>query len=129
MGGITKYKKMDAEYDSIMLRGTTDIAKLPIAGIFFSEPLRLKITDTLAAEQIKPERLYFSGDDWQEFGTFGTSMVKSRRVFATFTYRRAEQCFYGVAEVTENYDFMQSKFGEAQIKIQKDLPLGCAEVG
>jgi hypothetical protein len=127
-GGPAKYKKMDADYVSIILRGTTDITKMPIAGNFFDENLRLRITDKLAAENIKPERLYFSGDDWQEFSSFGVTMAKSRKVFATFTYRRGETCMYGIAEVVENFDFMQSKFSEAEITLQKDLPVSCSEV-
>ncbi len=127
-GGAAKYKKMDSEYVSIILRGSADLAKMPIAGTFFNENLRLRLTEKLATENIKAEKIYFSGDDWQEFGSFGLSMSKSRRVFATFTYRQADQCFYGVADVTENYDFMLSKFGEAEIKLQKDLPIPCAEV-
>ena len=127
-GGVTKYKKMDSEYISIILRGSTDLTKLPIAGNFFSEKLRLRIAEKLATENIKPERIYFSGDDWQEFSSFGLTMSKSRRIFATFTYRQGEQCFYGVSDVTENYDYMQSKFSEAEIKVQKDLPIPCTEV-
>ena len=129
VGGTTKYKKMDADYISIILRGTTDVAKMPVAGTFFNENLKLKITDALTAENIKPEKLYFSGDDWQELSSFGLSMSRTRRVFATFTYRQAEQCFYGVAEVAENYDFMQSKFSEPEIKFQKDFAIPCTEVG
>ncbi|MEO8572406.1 MAG: hypothetical protein ABI481_00430 [Pyrinomonadaceae bacterium] len=128
VGGTAKYKKMDADYVSIILRGSPDVAKLPIAGTFYNEGLKLKIMDTLAAEEIRPEKVYFSGDDWQEFASTGMSMSKTRRVFATFTYRRADQCFYGVAEVTSNYDFMTSKFGEAEIKLQKDFPASCIEV-
>ncbi|MEO8041008.1 MAG: hypothetical protein ABI646_00235 [Acidobacteriota bacterium] len=127
-GGPVKYKKMDADYVSITLRGTSDLTKMPIAGNFFNENLRLRITEKLAAENIKPERLYFSGDDWQEFSSFGMAMAKSRKVFATFTYRQGEPCMYGVAEVVENFDFMQSKFGEAEITLQKDLPINCSEV-
>ena len=128
-GGTAKYKKMDADYVSIILRGTTDVAKMPVAGIFFNENLKLKIVDALTVENIKPEKLYFSGDDWQELSAFGLSMTKTRKAYATFTYRRTEQCFYGVAEVIENYDFMQSKFGDAEIKFQKDFSIPCTEVG
>jgi len=126
-GGPAKYKRMASEYDSIVLRGTTDVAKMPVAGTFFSEGLRSAITQQLAAENIVPRKIYFSGDDWEEFGSFGLQTSKSRRVFATFTYRRAEQCFYGIAEVTQNYDFMQSNFGESEIKLQKDLAVPCSE--
>jgi hypothetical protein len=127
-GGTAKYKKMDADYVSIILRGSPDVKKLPVAGTFYNEALKLKITDALAAETIRPEKLYFSGDDWQEFASSGINMSKTRRVYATFTYRRAEQCFYGLAEVTSNYDWMQGKFGEPEIKLQKDFPVPCSEV-
>ncbi|MEP7150029.1 MAG: hypothetical protein ABI857_14210, partial [Acidobacteriota bacterium] len=129
VGGPVKYKKMDADYDSIILRGTTDLAKRPIAGTFFNESVKARIIEKLAADSIRPEKLYFSGDDWQEFGSFGLGMSKTRRVFATFIYRRGEQCLYGVAEATENFDFMVSKFGDAEITFQKDLPIPCAEAG
>ena len=125
--GGTKYRKMDADYDSIILRGTTDVVKMPVPGTFFNEDLRAKISARLAAENIKPEKVYFSGDDWLEYSSFGLQMKKQRRVFATFTYRAGEACFYGVAEVVEDYDFLNSKYGEADIKLQKDLPLQCAE--
>ena len=127
-GGNAKYRKMDDEYASITLRGTVDTAKMPIAGTFFNEELRARISETLASESITPEKLYFSGDDWQEFGSSGVMLSKIRRVFATFTYRRADQCFYGVAEVKETFDFMNSKFGEPEIKLQKDFSVPCTEL-
>ncbi|PYS98652.1 MAG: hypothetical protein DMF63_14775 [Acidobacteria bacterium] len=127
-GGVTKYKKLASEYDSIILRGTTDVSKLPFAGTFFSEPLKTAITEKLAAENITPVKVYVSGDDWQEFGSGGITTTKARKVFATFTYRSGESCMYGVAEVLQNYDFMESKYGAPQITIQKDLPAQCADV-
>ena len=128
-GGLGKYRKMDSEYDSIILRGTTDVAKMPVPGTFFSEELKGRIATKLAAENIKPLNIFFSGDDWQEFASFGLAMKKTRKVFATFTYREGEACHYGVAEIVENYDFMQTKYGEAEIKLQKNLPVQCAEIG
>jgi hypothetical protein len=127
-GGTAKYKKMDSEYNSIVIRGTTDVTKLPVAGTFFSNALSAAITERLATENIRPSKIYFSGDDWQELASFGASTSRTKRVFATFTYRRGEQCFYGVAEVIESYDFLESKFGPAEIKLQKDLPASCEEV-
>jgi len=127
-GGPGKYKKMDSQYDSIILRGTTDLAKMPVAGTFFSEEVKNHVETKLAGESITPIKIYFSGDDWEELASFGISPRKSRRVFATFTYRRGEACFYGVAEVVENYDLIGSKFSEAEIKLQKDLPVLCTEI-
>ena len=127
-GGTSKYKKMNSEYDSIILRGTTDVAKMPVAGSYFSEALSGALTARLAADEIKPLKIYFSGDDWQEFASFGPPMTRSRKMFATFAYRRGETCFYGVAELIQAFDFMQSKYGDPEIKLQKDLPAQCAEL-
>jgi hypothetical protein len=127
-GGTTKYRKMDAEYPSLILRGSTDLTKLPVAGTFYSDAISAKINEKLAAENIKPTRVYFSGDDWQELASFGANPSRIKKVFATFTYRRGEACFYGIAEVVESFDFMQSKFGEAEVRLQKDLPAPCAEI-
>ncbi|MBA3352016.1 MAG: hypothetical protein H0U23_06250 [Blastocatellia bacterium] len=125
--GPAKYQKMDSEYDSMILRGTTDVAKMPVAGSFFSERISTLLTAKLAADNILPLKTYFSGDDWEEVAAFGVQMRKSRRVFATFTYRRGEGCFYGVAEVTEEFEFLTGKFREADVKLRKDLPIPCAE--
>jgi hypothetical protein len=127
-GGATKYKKLASEYDSIIIRGTTDVSKLPVAGTFFSEPVSEAITGKLAAENITPVKIYFSGDEWQEFGSGGFTQTRSRKVFATFTYRNGESCLYGTAEVVQKFDVAESKFGESEISIQKNLPADCADV-
>jgi hypothetical protein len=127
-GGVTKYRKMGSEYDSVILRGTTDVAKMPVPGTFFSEDLKAKIASKLATENIKPEKVFFSGDDWQETASFGATSGRSRKVFATFTYREAESCFYGLAEIVESFDFMRSKFVDPEIKLQKNFPLQCTEL-
>ena len=125
-GGPAKYKKMESEYDSIILRGTTDVTKLPVAGAFFNEELTSRIAARLERENIRSERIYFSGDDWEEYGVF-QSPAKVRRIFATFVYRRGDRCHYGVAEVLQTRDRDQPTFGEPEIKLQKDLPAECAQ--
>jgi hypothetical protein len=82
----------------------------------------------LAAESIRQQKLYFSGDDWQEFASFGPPPMKTKRVFATFTYQKNESCFYGVAEVVETYNFSESKYGAPEVKLQKDLPVPCTDL-
>jgi hypothetical protein len=124
-GGSTKYQKMDSDYSSIVLRGTTDLTKLPVAGGFFSEPLKAEITQKLASENIKPARIYFSGDDWEEFSSLGVQAKRYRKVFATFTYRDGEKCQYGVAGVVQNFDSMQGKFATSDIEVQKGLTAPC----
>jgi hypothetical protein len=127
-GGVAKYKKLASEYDSIILRGTTDVSKLPVAGTFFTEPVSSAIVAKLASEDITPTKIYFSGDEWQEFGSGGVMQTRARKVFATFTYRSGESCLYGVAEVVQKFDIMTSKFGDSEISIQKNLPAQCEDV-
>jgi hypothetical protein len=127
-GGAPKYKKMDADYLSIILRGSTDVARMPVAGMFFKEAVRAKVVETLATENIQPGKVYFSGDDWEEISSSGMFAAKYRRAFATFTYGKGEQCFYGIATVIEHFDFMQSKYGDPEISLQKDFPLPCTDV-
>lgn len=127
-GGSGKYRKMDSEYKSIILRGTIDTAKLPMPGTFFSEELKTAVAARLAAEKIEPTKIYFSGDDWIESASFAMGMKKSRRLFATFTYRSGESCFYGIAEIVQNYDFVEAKYGESEISLEKDLPVPCGEI-
>ena len=125
--GVAKYRKMESEYDSLMLRGTADTSKMPLAGSYFSNDLKTRLGEKLAAENIQPLKVYFSGDDWQESASSTPTARKSRRVFATFTYRQGEVCRYGVAEFVETFDFMKGAYPEPEIRIQKDMPVGCAE--
>ena len=125
--GVSKYKKMESEYDSMLLRGTTDTSKMPLAGTYFSNELKTRLVEKLAAENIQPLKVYFSGDDWQESASVAPTARKSRRVFATFTYRQGEVCSYGLAEFAETFDFMKGAYTEPEIRIQKDMPIPCAE--
>lgn len=125
--GSTKYQTMESQYDSIIIRGTTDVGKMPFAGSFSNYQLKTQLTEKLAAENIAPLKIYFSGDERQEIASFTPSVKKVRKVFATFTYRTGEECFYGVAEIVELYDMLQTKYGVPEIRLQKDLPIACGE--
>jgi hypothetical protein len=126
--GSTKYRKMESEYDSIVIRGTADVKKMPIAGSFVSDQLKVRLMERLAAEKIEPGKVYFSGDERQEFASFTPSLKKARKVFATFTYQTGEACFYGVAEILETFDLLQMKYGEPDFRFEKGLPIACSEV-
>lgn len=123
--GSDRYRAMLENYDSIILRGTTDAAQLPIPGMFYSLPLKNRVISMLAAQSIAPARFFFSGDNWMESSVFEGFPVRSRKVFAAFTYRRGGSCFYGFAEIIQNFDFEAGNFNEAIIKPQLDFPLSC----
>ena len=129
VGGSTKYRKMDAEYDSIILRGTADVTKMPIPGTFFSETVKTQVLAKLQNEGITPAKFYFSGDDWTVFAVGSMmTMKQNRKVFASYTYQKGADCFYGVAEVVQTYDPFISRFGEASINLTKDFPITCTEL-
>ncbi|MEJ7848086.1 MAG: hypothetical protein WKF92_08370 [Pyrinomonadaceae bacterium] len=125
--GLEKYRRMEGEYDSIILRGSPDLTKMPVPGTFFSEPLKSEINAKLKAEGILPAKFYFSGDDWMT-STSGSMMAmkQTRQVFASYAYQKGEACFYGVAEVVQTYSSFNSKFGESAITLTNDLPITCA---
>lgn len=126
-GGLEKYRKMEAEYDSIILRGSPDVTKMPVPGTFFSEPLKSEITAKLKAEGITPAKFYFSGDDWMTSTSRSMmEMKQNRQVFATYTYQKDEACFYGVAEVVQTYNSFNLKFSESEIILTNNLPITCA---
>lgn len=126
-GGV-RYRKMESEYDSMVIRGSTDPARLPVPGTFFNESLRSRIAARVEAEGIKPAKIYFSGDGWLESASFAVETRKSRKVFATVTYRSGEKCFYRLARVVEQYDFVRGKYGETQIALEEALPLACRDI-
>lgn len=128
-GGTSKYKKMSADYDSIILRGTTDVGRMPLAGTFYNDGLADLITTRLSGENIRRQKIYFSGDGWDESSSFGPPTSKTRRIFATFTYQKVDgDCFYGVAELTADFDFMAGKYRGPELKILKDLSIPCTEL-
>lgn len=123
--GSAGYRTMLENYDSILLRGTTDTAQPPIPGSFYSLPLKTRVLSILRGESIVPVRFFFSGDSWMESTTFESAPARLRRIFAAFTYRRGNGCFYGFAEIVERFDFDAGKFGEASITPQIGFPLSC----
>lgn len=127
-GGLAKYRKMEGEYDSIVLRGTTDVAKMPIPGVFFSEPVKSEVVARLKTAAITPAKFYFSGDNWAEFAPSAMNPVRYRKIFAAFTYQKTKDCFYNVAEIVQTYDFTTEKFGNTKITLENPVPIQCAEV-
>ncbi|MEP7213419.1 MAG: hypothetical protein ABI791_10105 [Acidobacteriota bacterium] len=126
-GGNAKYRKMDADYDSMVLRGTTDLSIMPIAGTFYDAATRDAVVNRLKAEGLTAESFYFAGDAWSEYMGSTMAMKRERKVFAVYTYKKAADCFYGLAAIVQNYDYSADKFGPSEISLTKDLALPCAK--
>ncbi|MBA2378742.1 MAG: hypothetical protein H0V76_04115 [Blastocatellia bacterium] len=123
--GVSKYPRLNENYYSMVLRGTDDTARMPIAGSFYSLPVKTEITAELKEQGITPVRLYFASEQWEETSTSTMNMSKTRRVFAGFTYKVGEACEYGVAEASQKFDFMASRYLPTTVSVKKGFPIGC----
>lgn len=124
-GGLVKYRKILGEYDSMTLRGTTDESRMPIVGKFDDPAVRTEVTSRLKAEGITISSLYFAADNWAEYSDIPYSLRQIRSVSAAFTYQNGKDCFYGVANVLQNFDAMNNRFGESTINLRKDIAIPC----
>ncbi len=126
--GPTRYSVLRTDFPSMLVRGTTDTKRLPLAGAFYRLPLKLDITKKLTADGIEPVRFFFASDAWLETGASMLNPQPSRKVFAAFTYRKGEACHYGVAEAIQKYDPMRSIFVWDRADVTPGLPLDCAQL-
>ncbi|CAN5775788.1 hypothetical protein BH24ACI3_BH24ACI3_00960 [soil metagenome] len=126
--GPSRYSAIRSGFTSMLIRGTTDATRLPIAGSFYDLPLKQEITKKLNAEGIEPARFYFASDAWIETGVSVLNPEASRRVYAAFTYRKGDLCHYGVAEATQKYEPLRLVFVLDRADITSGLPLDCAEL-
>jgi hypothetical protein len=126
-GGNAKYRKMYSDYDSMVLRGTTDLSIMPVAGTFYDAAARDAVVARLKDEGLTPESFYFAGDNWSEYMGSTMAMKRERKVFAVYTYKKAADCFYGLATVVQKFDFPSDKFGPSEISLTKDLPVPCSK--
>lgn len=123
-----EYRRMKQEYVSMIIRGTPDKAQMPIPGSFYSLPIKTRVQTELNKYSIRPVRFYFASDDWIESGVSMSSPKQRRSVFAAFTYRSREKCFYGVAEVKESFDLIGNKYIPESIEINRDIEIPCAKL-
>ncbi len=126
--GPAKYRTMMADYRSMVLRGTTDKAQLPIPGSFYSLPLKTDITAKLREAGITPVRFYFTGSVWDEFGSSKLNPKGLRRIHAVYTYRGGEECSYGVATVRQFYEAVNERWATEAITLSEKLPLACSQI-
>ena len=134
-GSHTKYRQMWADYDSIMLRGTPDPLKMPVAGTFYDHAVQKEAEAKLKASGIIPSKFYFSGNDWGQVAISAFALQdpaysprRERRIFATYTYEKHGSCAYGIAEITQAYDEAAAKFVTSSIDLANDFPLFCGQL-
>jgi hypothetical protein len=125
--GVSKYPLARTAFQSMVLRDNTDEAKLPIAGHFDDNAARTDLAIRLSAESITPVKVYFADDFWSEYSDNPTSVRQFRTATATFLYRSGAACMYGTADITQEFQPMDNRFGPSKITLKKDLPVACTE--
>lgn len=123
--GFTKYPKMTATFESMVLRDTLDESKLPIAGTFDDQSVLIAINERLAAEKITPTRIYFAGDNWLEYSDLPTSQRQFRTVTGVVQYQAGAKCLYGTATVLQVYNQAENRYGNSIIAFRKDILTTC----
>ena len=123
--GFTKYPKMLATFDSMVLRDSTDVTNLPVEGKFDETLVRTALVQKIAGEGIAPSRVYFSGDNWLEYSDLSTSQRQFRVITGIFQYQKNGACIYGTATIIQPYNVMDERYGESNITLKKDLPTTC----
>jgi hypothetical protein len=119
---------MKQEFASMTIRGTADVAQLPIPASFYNLPIKTRVQAELNKYGIRPVRFYFASEDWVETGISASSPRQVRSLFAAFTYRNEERCLYGVAEVREAFDLLNKKWVPDVIEIKRDIAIPCSEL-
>lgn len=125
--GVTKYPAARSAFQSMVLRDSTDEAKLPLAGKFSDNSARTDLAVRLASEGITPVKVYFSDDFWSEYSDIPTSVRQFRTATATFLYRSGAACMYGTADITQEFQPMDNRFGASKITVKKNIAIRCTE--
>ncbi len=123
--GLTKYPKMTATFESMVLRDSLDETKMPIAGTFDDQSVLISINERLTAEKITPIRIYFAGDNWLEYSDLPTAQRQFRTVTGVVTYRAGAKCLYGTATVLQVYNQAENRYGSSIIAFRKDILTTC----
>ncbi len=126
--GNDKYRAMSAEFFSLALRGTSDVTKLPIPGSFYSLELKEQALNLIRSKGIEPIRFYFAVDDWFETRTFRPTTKRTRKAFAVYTFPRSTGCFYGIAQIEQEFDRLKSQFLAPEITFSNDYPVACGAI-
>ena len=123
--GTGKYQGSLKNYPSMIIRGSSDNARIPPPGKVSSFALRSDLMTELAAQRIKPLSIYFAGDGFIEYSDNPFSVRQVRAIYAVFTYTRGSNCFYGIAEMAQKYDPGTNNYNSPEITLQKDNPTPC----
>jgi hypothetical protein len=122
---VTKYPAILKNYESMVLRGSTDTGRIPPPGKFDNFSLRRDVITKLAAQGIRPSSVYFASDNWAEYSDSPSTVRQVRTVYAVFTYQSGGNCLYGIAEIDQNFDPGMNRYDTSEMTFQKDLPVPC----
>lgn len=120
-----KYGQLNAAYDSMVMRGSTDTRVLPLRSQFYNEQFGGELRSRLTSKGIDPQEIYFFSDGWVSFLPSKMTSAIGDKLTGVFTYKKGEQCFYGITDISRVYDNEKMAFNEAEYKETLDIKTEC----
>lgn len=127
--GIPQYRMAWKKYETIVEKGDIADNVMPPTGKFNDEAVRTAIVKDAKTAGTTAERVIFTQDGWQESTSDDVYQTKQRLTHAYVTYKKGDQCFYTMAEVTQKMT-ATGKYGPSLVRFYlSDTPVLCTMLG
>lgn len=100
-------------------------SSLPPQGRYSDPRIQQMVLDELERKDIRPEKFYFTSDDWMV--SYDGPVPAWNSVFGIAPYRKDGQTYYAECGVSQRYDAHSAQWGEPAATVKEGLPLGDAD--
>ncbi|WP_106850336.1 hypothetical protein [Blastococcus sp. Marseille-P5729] len=100
-------------------------SSLPPQGRYSDPRIQQMVLDELERKDIRPEKFYFTSDDWMV--SYDGPVPAWNSVFGIAPYRKDGQTYYAECGVSQRYDAHSAQWGEPAATVKEGLPLSDAD--
>lgn len=100
-------------------------SSLPPQGRYSDPRIQQMVLDELGRKDIRPEKFYFTSDDWMV--SYDGPVPAWNSVFGIAPYRKDGQTYYAECGVSQRYDPHTAQWGEPAATVKEGLPLSDAD--
>ncbi len=122
--GIAKYQKLYQNFKYVQEHGNKEDNEVPPKGAFTDAKLLAEAAAKIKAKGIIPHKLYFFLDDWKVY-TNNNNEKQSRTVYGLYTYKKGNECYKGVIDITQDYAWATASWAAVNITLRDDFPIMC----
>jgi hypothetical protein len=126
--GKTNYTAIREDFRKRISKGAPENNTLPKPGSFSDPSFKGQALRQINAKGIQPIKIYYSVDDWQVHLVNETSRRDHRSLYGAYTYKRDNQCLYGVFEVIQNWSEVRGQWMDTRIELRDDFPIMCDQL-